>query len=78
MDLGISGKRALGLGIAKALADEGAHVLLCGRSAAKLKANAEAINAAGRTGSRPILPTPALSTRCSPPSTTSWAASTSW
>lgn len=56
MDLGISGKRALvlassrglGLGIAKALADEGAHVLLCGRSADKLKANAEAINAAGR------------------------------
>ena len=56
MDLGISGKRALvlassrglGLGIAKALADEGAHVLLCGRSAEKLKANAEAINAAGR------------------------------
>ncbi|MFN7011159.1 MAG: SDR family oxidoreductase [Allorhizobium sp.] len=56
MDLGISAKRALvlassrglGLGIAKALADEGAHVLLCGRSADKLKANAEAINAAGR------------------------------
>lgn len=56
MDLGIKGKRALvlassrglGLGIAKALADEGAHVLLCGRSAAKLKANAEAINTAGR------------------------------
>lgn len=56
MDLGISGKRALvlassrglGFGIAKALADEGAHVLLCGRSADKLKANAEAINAAGR------------------------------
>lgn len=55
MDLGISGKRALvlassrglGLGIARALADEGAHVLLCGRSADKLKANAEAINAAG-------------------------------
>ncbi len=56
MDFGISGKRALvlassrglGLGIAKALADEGAHVLLCGRSADKLKANADAINAAGR------------------------------
>lgn len=56
MDLGISGKRALvlassrglGLGIARALADEGAHVLLCGRSADKLKANADAINAAGR------------------------------
>jgi len=56
MDLGISGKRALvlassrglGLGIARALADEGVHVLLCGRSADKLKANADAINAAGR------------------------------
>ncbi|GEO84422.1 MULTISPECIES: SDR family oxidoreductase [Alphaproteobacteria] len=56
MDLGISGKRALvlassrglGLGIAKALADEGAHVLLCGRSGDKLKANCEAINAAGK------------------------------
>ncbi len=40
MDLGISGKRALvlassrglGLGIANALAAEGCHVLLCGRS----------------------------------------------
>lgn len=56
MDFGISGKRALvlassrglGLGIAKALSDEGVHVLLCGRSADKLKANADAINAAGR------------------------------
>ncbi|CCF18665.1 NAD/NADP dependent oxidoreductase [Pseudorhizobium banfieldiae] len=56
MDLGLAGKRALvlassrglGLGIARALADEGAHVLLCGRSADKLKANAEAINAAGK------------------------------
>lgn len=56
MDLGIKGKRALvlassrglGLGIANALADEGAHVLLCGRSADKLKANADAINAAGK------------------------------
>nr|CAD6420763.1 3-oxoacyl-ACP reductase [Rhizobium sp. Q54] len=56
MDLGLAGKRALvlassrglGLGIAKALADEGAHVLLCGRSGDKLKANAEAINAAGK------------------------------
>ncbi|ATN33655.1 SDR family oxidoreductase [Rhizobium sp. S95] len=55
MDLGIKGKRALvlassrglGLGIAKALAAEGAHVLLCGRSGEKLKANCEAINAAG-------------------------------
>lgn len=55
MDLGIKGKRALvlassrglGLGIAKALASEGAHVLLCGRSADKLKANCEAINVAG-------------------------------
>lgn len=56
MDLGISGKRALvlassrglGLGIANALAGEGAHVLLCGRSADKLAANCDAINAAGK------------------------------
>ncbi|SMD11091.1 SDR family oxidoreductase [Rhizobium sp. RU36D] len=56
MDLGISGKRALvlassrglGLGIANALAAEGCHVLLCGRSTDKLKANCDAINAAGK------------------------------
>ena len=56
MDLEITGKRALvlassrglGLGIAEAIAAEGADVLLCGRSADKLKANAEAINARGR------------------------------
>ncbi|MBP1850861.1 SDR family oxidoreductase [Rhizobium halophytocola] len=56
MDLGLTGKRALvlassrglGAGIAKALADEGAHVLICGRSVDKLKANADAINAAGK------------------------------
>ncbi len=56
MDLGIKGKRALvlassrglGLGIARALAAEGAHVLLCGRSGEKLKANCETINAAGQ------------------------------
>ena len=56
MDLGLSGKRALvlassrglGAGIAKALADEGAHVLMCGRSTDKLKANADAINAGGK------------------------------
>jgi len=55
MDLGISGKRALvlaasrglGLGIAKALAAEGAHVLICGRTEDKLKANVDAIKAAG-------------------------------
>lgn len=55
MDLGISGKRALvlaasrglGLGIAKALAAEGVHVLICGRTEEKLKANVEAIQAAG-------------------------------
>ena len=60
MDLGIAGKRALvlassrglGKGIAVALAREGAHVLLCGRSADVLKANCDAINAeaAGRAG----------------------------
>lgn len=56
MDLGIAGKRALvlassrglGLGIAKALAAEGAHVLLCGRSDAQLQANCDAINSAGK------------------------------
>ena len=56
MDLGISGKRALvlassrglGLGIAVALAREGANVLLCGRSAEKLAANCAAINAEGK------------------------------
>lgn len=55
MDLGISGKRALvlaasrglGLGIAQALAAEGVHVLICGRTEEKLKANVEAIRAAG-------------------------------
>ncbi|MCE7028090.1 SDR family oxidoreductase [Jiella avicenniae] len=56
MDLEIAGKRALvlassrglGLGIAEALAAEGADVLLCGRSADRLSANAAAINAKGR------------------------------
>ncbi len=56
MDLGISGKRALvlassrglGLGIATALAREGADVLLCGRSADKLAANCATINAEGK------------------------------
>lgn len=55
MDLGIAGKRALvlassrglGKGIAVALAREGAHVLLCGRSAETLKDNCAAINAEG-------------------------------
>lgn len=55
MDLGISGKRALvlaasrglGLGIANALAAEGCHVLICGRTEERLKANVAAIEAAG-------------------------------
>lgn len=55
MDFGLSGKRALvtaasrglGLGIATALAAEGAHVLMSGRSADKLKAAAEEITAQG-------------------------------
>jgi 3-oxoacyl-[acyl-carrier protein] reductase len=55
MDFGISGKRALvlaasrglGLGLAKALADEGAQVLICGRTEEKLKANCAEITAAG-------------------------------
>ena len=56
MDLGIEGKRALvlassrglGLGIAVALAREGANVLLCGRSGEQLEANCKAINAEGK------------------------------
>lgn len=56
MDLGISGKRALvlassrglGLGIAKALAAEGAKVLLVGRSGDRLAENCKAINAEGK------------------------------
>ncbi|MBP2547481.1 3-oxoacyl-[acyl-carrier protein] reductase [Neorhizobium galegae] len=56
MDFGISGKRALvlassrglGLGIATALAREGVHVLLSGRSGDRLQANCDAINAEGK------------------------------
>jgi 3-oxoacyl-[acyl-carrier protein] reductase len=56
MDLGLAGKRALvlassrglGLGIATALAREGANVLLVGRSGDRLAANCEAINAEGK------------------------------
>jgi 3-oxoacyl-[acyl-carrier protein] reductase len=56
MDLGIAGKRALvlassrglGLGIAKALAAEGANVLLVGRSGDQLAENCKAINALGK------------------------------
>ncbi len=55
MDLELSGKRALvlassqglGLGIATALAGEGAHVCLNGRSAEKLGKRTDEINAAG-------------------------------
>ncbi|MGV2106585.1 SDR family oxidoreductase [Agrobacterium vitis] len=57
MDLGISGKRAvvlaasrgLGQGIANALAAEGAHVLICGRTKDKLEANcADIVKAGGK------------------------------
>ncbi|MGK9050147.1 SDR family oxidoreductase [Xaviernesmea oryzae] len=56
MDLGITGKRALvlassrglGLGIARALAAEGANVLLVGRSGDRLAENCKAINAEGQ------------------------------
>jgi 3-oxoacyl-[acyl-carrier protein] reductase len=56
MDLGINGKRALvlassrglGLGIATALAAEGANVLLVGRSGDRLAENCKVINAAGK------------------------------
>jgi 3-oxoacyl-[acyl-carrier protein] reductase len=55
MDLGLSGKRALvlsssrglGLGVAESLAREGAHVLMTARSADRLQAAAQRINAAG-------------------------------
>lgn len=55
MDLGLKGKTALvlasskglGLGIAEALAAEGAHVLLTGRDTVALAAAAEAISARG-------------------------------
>ncbi|SON53927.1 3-oxoacyl-[acyl-carrier-protein] reductase FabG [Hartmannibacter diazotrophicus] len=55
MDLGLKGRRALvlsssrglGLGVAEALAAEGADVMLCGRSEAALAEAAKAINARG-------------------------------
>ena len=55
MDLGLDGKRALilsssrglGLGVAQALAAEGAAVMMTARSADRLRAAAEAINVAG-------------------------------
>ena len=55
MDLGLDGKRALvlsssrglGLGVAEALAAEGASVMMTARSGDKLRAAAEAINARG-------------------------------
>ena len=56
MDLGLSGKRALvlsssrglGLGIAQALAAEGADVMLTARGGDRLKAAADSINAGGK------------------------------
>ncbi len=56
MDLGLKGKRAvvlaasrgLGRGIAEAIAAEGAHVLLVARSADRLAAVADAVNARGQ------------------------------
>lgn len=55
MDLGLNGKRALvlassrglGLGVAQAIAAEGANVLITGRDGARLEAAAAAINALG-------------------------------
>jgi 3-oxoacyl-[acyl-carrier protein] reductase len=60
MDLGIKGRKAvvlassrgLGLGIAKALAAEGADVLMCGRNAERLAANVQSINEAGKGEAR--------------------------
>jgi 3-oxoacyl-[acyl-carrier protein] reductase len=56
MDFGLSSKKALvlassrglGLGIAEALAAEGCTVMLVGRTADRIKANAEAITAKGK------------------------------
>ena len=55
MDLGLTGKRALvlassrglGLGVAEAIAAEGADVMICGRDGARLEAAVRAINARG-------------------------------
>ena len=55
MDLGLKDKRALvlassqglGLGIATKLCEEGAHVLICGRSEDKLQAAAASLTEAG-------------------------------
>lgn len=55
MDLGLNGKRALvlassrglGLGVAEAIAAEGADVLITGRDGARLQAAADTINARG-------------------------------
>lgn len=55
MDLGINGKRALvlassqglGLGVARKLCEEGAHVLICGRVEDKLAAAAAELTGAG-------------------------------
>lgn len=41
----LSSSRGLGLGVAEALAAEGVNVMLCGRSADRLAANVQAINA---------------------------------
>lgn len=62
MDLGLKGKRApvmsssrgLGLGFAQVLAEEGAEVLLSGRSADRLAAQAEVIEATGRGKARSV------------------------
>ncbi|MEW7843407.1 SDR family NAD(P)-dependent oxidoreductase, partial [Klebsiella pneumoniae] len=56
MDFGLSNKKALvlassrglGLGIAEALAAEGVTVMLVGRIAERIKANAEQITARGK------------------------------
>jgi 3-oxoacyl-[acyl-carrier protein] reductase len=64
VDFGISGKRALvlassrglGLGIAQAVAAEGAQVILCGRDRERLAAGVQAINMQGK-GTAEAIPT---------------------
>lgn len=63
MDLGLTGKRALvlassrglGLGVAEAIAAEGAEVMICGRDGDRLEAAARAITARGAGTARHLV-----------------------